>query len=102
MEHIIQNLGAYVSIYAFIVFFIPWLFFSYWVIKFHFAVKKVMGEKYTPWAAIRYSAYYASENKEFGEVFTKRNKAFVTVTVAWLVGFVFLFGFIFLINYYKN
>ena len=99
MELITQNLGIYVSVYVLIVFLVPWLVFAYWVIKFHFAVRKVMGTAYTPWAAFKYAPNYAAVNKEFGRVFSIRNKLLLTVLGIWGVGFIVLAGFLYYVGY---
>ena len=86
MESFVQNAESYMLTYITIVFCIPWLVLVYWVVKFHYAVKEVMGAEYTSWGAFKYSAKYAADNKEFGKVFYKRNLCFAIVLVIWVVG----------------
>lgn len=98
MDVLAQNFESYIGMYIALVFVLPWLIFVYWVVRFHFAVKEVMGSAYSPWEAFKQSPKYAAENKEFGEVFYKRNKCFVIVILIWLVGFAGLAGLIYLAN----
>ena len=101
MELLAQNLESVLGVYIAIVFLLPWLIFVYWVVKFHYAVKEVMGSAYSPWEAFKQSPKYAVQNKEFGEVFSKRNKCFIVVALIWFVGFAGLVGLIYIANKYK-
>ena len=101
MELLAQNLEIVLSVYIVIVFFLPWLILVYWVVKFHYAVKEVMGSAYSSWEAFKQSPKYAAQNKEFGEVFSKRNKCFVAVALIWFVGLAGLAGLIYIASKHK-
>ena len=98
MELLTQNVEIYLSAYIIIVFFVPWLVLMYWIIRFHIAVKEVMGSAYTAWEAAKQSPRYATENKDFGEIFSKRNWCLAIVLLVWIVGSAVLFSLIYLVG----
>jgi len=87
-EILIENKELVLRVYSFFVFLIPWLVAMYWHTKLFVGIKRTMGDKF--WTA-------GVPNKEANEIIKaseslsgfrkKRNIAFISVSIIWVVGF---------------